>query len=301
MKTVFLTMPTTRPIDKLLAKTKIFEQAQFLNSAQRLLEFFAIMVILGKDQNILAAMFGQLGWQNQKIRANCIQSSCMVILGQTQPFEPMNNIGRKQKQLEERHIGFPRVAGDFAQRIIVQEFPVVFLDGGSGIVKQVNAPRRDCQIGNENMINVSGIFEQSQLFGFLRIFRDRTPDYNKSVRAVPFLMNVLEEFPRLPAVVEFSEPAPLRFGFESRIFFGHDDIPATHIVEESNYFLSIESRIHTEANTAFDNLRGNFVQAYFQELDGSGRRSSISRTQSSMPEFLAMCFEAEEWMIRPSS
>ncbi len=180
VKTVFLTIPATRVIEQLLAKTEIFGQTQFLNPAQSLLEFFAIMVIFGKKQKVLVSTIAQFGRKNQKIRAN-IQSSCMVIFGQTQPFEPVDYIGRKQKQLEERHIGFPRVAGDFAQRIIVQEFPVVLFDSGSGIVKQINPPGRYLEIGYENMINVSGIFEQSQLFGFLRIFRNRTPDYNKSV------------------------------------------------------------------------------------------------------------------------
>jgi len=301
VKTVFLKTPTTRVIGQLLAKTKILRQTQFLNPAQSLLEFLAIMVIFGKEQNILAAMFGQFGWQNQEIGTNRVQGSGQVIFGQAQPFEPVDYIGREQKQLEERHIGFPGVAGNFAQRIIVQKFPVVFLDGGSGVVKQVNAPRRDCQIGNENMINVAGIFEQSQLLGFLRIFWNRTTNHNETMLVVPLLMNVLEEFPRLPAIVEFVEPAPLRFGFESRIFLGHDDVTTASGVEESNYSLSVESRIHPEANAASGDFRGSLVQAHLQELDRSGRGSGISRAQSSVPEFLAMCFETEERMIRPSS
>jgi len=225
----------------------------------------------------------------------------MVIFGQTQPFEPVDYIGRKQKQLKKRHIGFPRIAGDCAQRIIVQEFPVVFLDGGSGIVKQIHPPGRHLEIGYENMINVSRIFEQSQLFCFLRIFRNRAPDYNKSVGAVPFLMNILEKFSCFPAIAEPLEPAPLRFGFDSGIFLGHDDIPAAYSVEESDYSLSVESRIHPEANAASGNIRRSLVQTYLQELDGSGRRSSVSGTQSSMPEFLAMRFETEERMIGSSS
>jgi hypothetical protein len=301
VKTVFLTMSSTMVIDQLLAKTKILRQAQFLNLAQSLLEIFAVMVILGKKQNVLMPTIAQFGRENQEVRANRIQGGRMVIFGQTQSFEPMDYIGRKQKQLEERHIGFPGVAGDFAQRVIVKEFAVVFFDSGSGIVKQINPPSRHLEIGHENMINVFGIFEQSQLFGFLRIFRNGTSDYNKSVPAVPFLMNVPEEFPCLPAIVELLKPAHLRFGFECGIFLGHDDIPATYSVEESDYSLSVESRIHTEANAASGNFRGSLVQAYLQKFDGSGRRSSVARTQSSVPEFLAMRFETEERMIRSSS
>ena len=294
-------MSTTRPIEQLLAKTEILGQTQFLNFEQGLLEFFAVVVILGKKQNVLMPAIAQFGRKNQEIRTDRIQSSHMVIFGQTQSFEPMDYIGREQKQLKKRHIGFPGVAGNFGQRVIVKKFAVVLFDSSSGIVKQINPPGRHLEIGYENMINVAGIFEQIQLFGFLRIFRDRAPDYNESVRAVPFLMNVFEEFPCFPAIAEPLEPASLCSGFESKVFLGHDDIPATHIVEESNYPLPVESRIHPEANAISGNLRRSFVQAYLQELDGSGRRSSVAGTQSSVPEFLAMRFETEKRMIGPSS
>ena len=246
-------------------------------------------------------MFGQLGWQNQEVCANRIQSGHPVVFGQAKSFEPVNDIGGKQKQLEERHIGFPGVAGDFAQGIIVKEFAVVLFDSGSGIVKQIHSPGRHLEVGHENMINISGIFEQSQLFGFLRILRDRTPDYNKPVRAVPFLMDILQEFSRLPSIVESLEPASPRLGFDSGIFFGYDDISASHIVEETDYSLAVESRIHPEANTASGDVLRGFGQADLQEFDGSSSRSSIALTQSPMPEFLKMRFEAEQRMIRSSS
>lgn len=268
VKTVFLTMSTTIVIEQLLAKTKISGQTQFLNPAQSLPEFFAIMVIPGKKQNVLMSTIAQFGRKNQKIRANRIQSSYMVIFGQTQSFEPVDYIGRKQKQLKKRHIGFPGIAGDFAQRVIVKEFAVVLFDSGSGVVKQIHPPGRHLEIGYENMVNVSGILEQSQLFCFLRVFRNRTPDYNKSVRAVPFLMNILEEFPCFPAVAKPLESTTLRFGFDGGIFLGHDDIPATYSVEESDYSLSVKPRIHPKTNTASGNIRRSLVQAYLQELEG---------------------------------
>lgn len=178
MKTVFLAMSTTMSIEKLLAKTKIPRQTQFLNPVQSLLELFAVMVISGKKQNILMSAIGQFGRQDQEVRTDRIQGSHQVFSGQTQPFEPVDNICGEQEQLEERHIGFPGFAGDLAQGIIVKEFPVVLFYRCPGIVKQIHSPGRHLEIGHEDMINILGIFEQSQLFGFLGIFRDRAPDYD---------------------------------------------------------------------------------------------------------------------------
>ena len=294
-------MSTTRVIEQLLAKTKIFWQTQFLNSAHGMQELFALMIIFGQKQNILTAVPGQFGRQNQKVRANRIQGGSPIFFGQTQPFEPVDYIGGKQKQLKERYIGFPGVAGNFAQRIIVKEFAVVLFYSGSGIVKQIYPPGRHLEIGYENMVNIPGILEQSQLFGFLRILRNGTPNHNKTMRAVPFLMNIVFEFSGFPAVVELAESASLRFGFENRIFLGYDDIPAANSVEETDYSLTVESGVHTEANAAFGNIRRSLVQAHLQELDGSSRGSGVPRTQSSVPEFLAMRFEAEQWVITSSS
>jgi len=301
VKTLFLTLLPTMSVEKLLAKTKIPRQAQFLNFAQSLLELFAIMIILGKKQNILMAAIGQFCRQDQEVRANRIQSSHPVIFGQAQPFEPMDNVGGKQEQLKEGHIGFPGFAGYFAQGVIVKEFAVVLFYRCPGIVKQINSPGRHLEVGHENMINVFGIFEQSQLFGFLGVFRDRTPDYDKPMRAGPFLMDIFGEFPRFPAIVESLESTPPRSGFDSGIFFGYDDIPASHIVEESDYPLTVESRIHPEANPASGYVLRRFGQANLQEDHCSGGRGSIARAQSSVPEFLTMSFETKERMIRAPS
>jgi hypothetical protein len=107
VKTVFLKMSATRLNEQLLAKTKFSGQAQFFDSLQGLQELFALMIIFGQKQNILTAMFGQLVWQNQEVGANRIQGRHPVIFGQTNPFEPVNYIGGKQKQLKECHVGLP--------------------------------------------------------------------------------------------------------------------------------------------------------------------------------------------------
>ena len=108
-------------VERLLAKTEIFGQTQFRNFAQSLLELFSLMKIFGQKQNILTAMFGQLGWQKQKIGTDRIERSSQIFFGQTQSFEPMHDVGGEEEQLKEGHVGFPGIAGDFGERIIVKE------------------------------------------------------------------------------------------------------------------------------------------------------------------------------------
>lgn len=259
------------------------------------------MIIFGKGQNILNTMFGQLGWQNQKVGTNRIQSGVEIFFGQTKSFEPMNNIGREQKQLEKGNVGCPSIGGNFGQRIIVKKFAIVFFDGGSWTIEQINSPGRDFEIGDEDMIDVLGVFEQFQLFGFLPVFGNGTPHHDKAMRAVPLLIDVPEEFSDFPTVWEFLESTLLRLNFDRRIFFGHDDVTAARFVEELDRSLPVKSRIRAKTNANSGDIRGRFGQTNLQERDDSRRRTGVARTQRSMPEFLSMRLEAKQGMIRSSA
>ena len=69
----------------------------------------------------------------------------------------MHDVGGEQKQLKKGNVGFPGIAGNLGQRIIVEEFAVVLFDGGSRIVEQIHPPGRHFEIGHKGMINVFGI------------------------------------------------------------------------------------------------------------------------------------------------
>ena len=113
-------------------------------------------------------------------------------------------------------------------------------------------------------------------------------------------MDVFVEFSScLPAIAEFLEPAPLCFGFDSGYSLATITYPQP-IVEEPDYPLAVESRIHPEANLLLAMSCGAFSGKPSGRLL-PGRRSSVARTQSSVPEFLAMSFETKEGMIRASS
>ena len=157
MKTRFSRVGSSIELNELLAKTEIFGQTQLLDFAQGLFEFFALGIIFGKDQYLLMTAIGQLGRQNQEVGTNRIQGGGEIFFGQTKSLEPVNNIGREQKQLEEGDVGTPGMGRDFGQGIIVKELAIVFLDGGSGIVKQIDAPGRDFEIGDEDMIDDTNV------------------------------------------------------------------------------------------------------------------------------------------------
>ena len=301
VKKPFLTTRSTRRFEDSFAKTEIFGQAQFLNFVGGLLELLAIVIIFGEGQNILNSMFGQLGRQNQKIGANDIQGGSQIFFGQTKSFEPVNNIGRKQKQLKEGDVGSPGMSRDLGQGIIVKEFAIVLFDGGSGTIEQIHPPGRDFEIGDEDMIEVFGVFEQFELFGFLRIFGNGTTHHDETMWAVPFLIDVPKEFADFPAVLEFLESALLRLNFDWSIFFGHNHVTAVRIVEELDSSLSVKSGICAKTNATSGDIRWRFGQTNLQERDDSSGGMSVARSQRSMPEFLPMRFEAKQGMIRPAS
>ena len=51
------------------------------------------MEILWQQQNVLTAMFGQLGWEKQEVGTNRIEGGGPISFGQTQSFEPMDDVG----------------------------------------------------------------------------------------------------------------------------------------------------------------------------------------------------------------
>jgi hypothetical protein len=299
---IAILMPlATRQVETLLAKTKNFGQTQFLNPSQGFFELLALRIVFGQNQHLLMSAIAQLGRQHQEVGTNRIERSRQIFRWQSQPFEPMDDIGGEQKHLKKGDVGLPTMAGNFGQRIIVKEFAVVFLDSSSGVVKQVYAPRRHIEVGDENMINVFGIFEQSQLFGFLGVFGDRTAHNNKAMGAVPFLMDVGQKLAGFPTVFEFLVFGPLRLSLDSGIFSGDDDVTASRSVEKPDYSLTVKPRIHSKTDTTSGDIPGRFVQTNFQKADGSRGRSRVSRTQSPVPEFLAMRLETKQRMITSAS
>lgn len=280
---------------------KIFEQLEFVDFLESLDKFLLVMIIVRQFDDIFLLLAYQSGRQNQEIGANRIQGGGPIFFGQTQTFEPMNDIGSKKKQLKERHIGLPGIAGNFGERIIVEELAIVLFDSGPGIVEQINAPSRHGQVGNEDMINVLGIFEEGKLFGFLGIFGNRASHNDEAMRVVPLLVNIFEEFPHLPTVLKFLESTSPCPALNDGVLFDSNHVTASGYVEKSDDPLPIESRIHAKTDSTSGYIRWHFGQTDFQKGHGSRKGNGVARSQRTMPEFLPVSLETKHRMVTSSS
>src|SRR5262245_50177546 len=258
------------------------------------------MVVVRKFDNILFVLAYQPGRQHQKVGADSVQSSREVLRRQTESFEPMNDIGGKQQDLKESNVGRPRIGRYFAQGIVVEEFADVFLYRGSWIVKQIDPPRADFEVGDKEVVDILFVLEQSQLLGFCRVFWSRTAQYHKAMKLAPFVVDFLPELPHLPAVLKslkFAASSPL---LEVRELLGHHHIAAPAVVEKSNHAAAVKARIHPKTDATSGNLLGYLGQADFQEGDSSCRSNGVSRSQRTVPELLEVSLEAEQGMVGTS-
>lgn len=213
----------------------------------------------------------------------------------------MNDIGRKEQQLKESHVGGPKVGGNFPQRVIVKQFSDVLLDSGSRAVEQIDPPGADFEVGDQNVVDILFVFEEGQLPGLFWIFGNGTADHHKAVRFFPFVVNSPPELPDLPAMTHFLESDASGAGLDVGILLGYDHVATAAPVEKTNNPAAVKTRIQSESDAASANVLRDFLQADAEKRDGSGRRNSVSGSQRSVPEFLEMGLEAEQGMIRASS
>lgn len=259
------------------------------------------MVIVRELDDVLLVLANESGRQYQEIGTNGIQGGRPIFGGQAEPFEPMNEIGCQQQDLEERHIGRPGVGGNFPQRVIVKQFSDVLLDRSSGAVEQIHPPGADLQVGDEHMVKIVSVFEQAQLPGLFGTFGNGATDHHKSVQLFPLVVDPSPELPNFPALAQFLESDASGTGLDVGILLGHDHVAASCPVEKPNDPTAIKTRIQPESDTASANPLGDFPQADGKERDGSSRRDGIAGPQRSMPEFLEMGLEAEQGMVGTSS
>jgi hypothetical protein len=183
------------------------------------LELIPIVIIPGQDQHVLTSSFGQSCWQNQKVGPNGIQCRVKILFGQTEAFEPMDDIVSQEKHLKEGDISHPILGRNLAQRVVVEQFPDVLLDSCSLGVEPPDPPRMGLQIGDQNMIGIFVVFEEGQLLGLDRIAGDRTPNDNKSMGLLPVegFVSKLSDF---PVVVKFLESTFSGSRLDGSIFLG---------------------------------------------------------------------------------
>ena len=258
-------------------------------------------MIVRKFDDFLVLFGDESGRKHDQIGTNGIERVGPALGLEAQPFEPVHQIERQKHQLEERHVGGPGIGRDFSKWIIVKHFPVVLFDRGARIVKEVDTPRVEIEVGDKHVIRIFLVFEQRELSGFFRVFWNRTTDHHESMELVPGVVDLVLKLGNFPAVacrLKSTRPSPL---LDRGIFLGHDHVAAFCSVEKLDHRATVKCRVHPKANANPGNGGRNFVQACLDEASGARGRSRFSRTKHPVPEFLAMRFEAEDRMVRAPS
>lgn len=212
----------------------------------------------------------------------------------------MHEVVRQQQHLKEGHIGDPVLRGDLAQRIIVEEFSDILLDGGALGIELPGPPGMGFQIGDQDMVGIFSVFEEGQLLGLDGIVGDGAPHHDKPMGAFPSMRLVLE-LSHFPPIAKLFETACSGPGLDRGIFFGHNRIATVDRIEKFDYPPAKEARIGPDTNAGSGNGLGSLGQTGLQKRHRPGTAGSISGTQSAMPEFLEMGLEAQKRMIGSSS
>ena len=284
-----------------LTKTEFFDQLELLDLVGCHQELFPMMIVVRKLDDVFLVLPHQPGWQYQEIGTDRFQGGCEVLRWQTKPFEPVNNVCSKKQDLKERHIGGPRVRGNFAEGVVVKAFPDVFLYSGSGSVKPIDPPGAGSQVGNEDVVDIFFVLEKTQLLRLDGIVWDGTADHHKAMEFVPPHMDFFPELSYFPTVLQSLEFAALSSGSDVGVHPGYDHIAASYVVEEPNDSPAIKARIHPEADSASGDILGHFGQADFEKGDRPSRTGRIARPKPPMPELVKMAFETEQGMVGRSA
>lgn len=271
-------------------------ETEFVDGFEGPEEILFVGIVPWQLYNVLLVGTNESRRQSQEVSTYRVHRGGMVFSGQTDSFEPVDEVEGEEQQLEEGHIGGPFLSGDFSQGVVIKEFPVVFFGGGTQVVEEIGAPRTGFQIRHKNVIDIFPILEEFQLLGFLGIFRDRPPHDNEAVRGFPFV-RLIEKLGGFPAVAQRT-----KFGFQHGLaqrttLLGHDDIAASLFVEEFGDEPAVESRIHAKTNPTPSHLLRGLGQTDLQERNNSGRAARFASPQHSVPKLLQMRLETKQGMI----
>jgi hypothetical protein len=212
----------------------------------------------------------------------------------------MDKVVSKKRDLKEGYVGHPVVGRNLAQGIIVEEFPNVLFDSGSFGIELPDSPRMGFKIGDQDMVSIFAVFEESELLGLDGILRNGTTHDDKAMGFLPFV-GFVSELRYFPSASKLFETTFSGSSFDRGVFFGHNGIIATPGIEEFDDPLAKESRVGSNPNTRPGNVLRSLGQTDFQEGNRPGTGGRISGTKRPVPEFLKMSFEAKQGMIRSSA
>ena len=105
------------------------------------------------------------------------------------------------------------------------------------------------------------------------------------------------ELGKAPAQFQIFEASFLSHSLVSLIAAANDRKAASPLVQVLDQSTGKEACVGQEANPGSGDGGGNFVQAAFDEVPGSGVGAGISGPQRAVPELLPMTFEAEDRVV----
>lgn len=284
-----------------LANSEFLGQAELVDLSECRQKLFLVVVIVRKLDDILSFCSHQLGRQDQEIGADGVERDEVPILGQTQSLEPMDDVGGEENHLKECYVGRPVSRWDFGKWVIIDQLPDMFFDVGSNRIETINPPRMGLEVGDEDVIEVLLVLEQSQLIGFFRVLGDRAPHYYKTVLPCRIVSDFLPELSDLPAIGQFLKLATSGPVFDGGVFLCYDDVFAVLAVEKFHGPLAIKPRVHPEADARSRNMRGCFGQTYFEKRNDPSGGGRVAWPQRTMPEFFERSLETQQRMIRTSA
>jgi len=188
----------------------------------------------------------------------------------------MNDICGKEKNLKEGYVGCPAVCWNLAHRVVVKELPDVFLYDRPWSVEKIHPPGIHRKVCDKDVVNILFVLEESRLFGFLRIFRNRVSHNYKAIFLFPSPKNRFPEFACLPEVANGMKSAGSGPSFDIGVLFGGNYIAAAGSLQKSDHRAAVVSGVHPKPDAGTGNGFGYFFQTRFDEGYGSGVTGNIA-------------------------
>src|SRR6266545_2517805 len=238
----------------------------------------------------------QLRWHQEDLVAQSAKRSTLKLLGQTEPFEPVDQIVGQQQQMKVSLVGHEVMRRNLAQVITAFEFADDSFQARSAIVEAPQIQWLQRKIGDEHLIKIMAHLEESQLLAGL--FGLGSSHYYIAITLFQseWLVKELGRRNVSAMMVVAQAGEPLLDGLSQ---LGSDHKAGLSLFQPSDGLVIVETLVGAN-NNLFD-ASGNSGKTSCQQVAHSGPSISVTWAQFPVPEVLRLSFETEQRMIRPAS
>src|SRR5260370_6475012 len=263
---------------------------------QRILRSILSLTARGHSQPGAVASSQQLRRHQEDLVAQSRKRCTLKLCGQTQPFEPVDQIVRQQQEMKVSLVGQEMMRRNLAQVITAFEFANDPFHARPAVVEAPQVQWLQREIGNKHLIKILAQLEESQLLAGLFCLGS-----SHHYKAVTFVQSewLVEELgggnvSPMMAVTQAGEP--LLDGLSQ---LGSDHKASLSLLQPGNGLVIVETLVGTDDNLSYSG--GDLGKASLEEIANSGRRISMTWTQLPTPEVLRLSFETEQRMVRSAS